>query len=101
MGRRTAEEFSGMPLGLVYIAGNTVDAEKVERALTECGIDYTLSLEPFMKSSALGTIFGGTYAGVFFFVPSAQHENCRDFLGSKGFEDAIGPEVSLENTHGA
>ena len=101
MGRRTAEEFSGTPLGLAYIAGNTVDAEKVERALTECGIDYMLSLEPFMKSSALGTVFGGTYAGVFFFVPATQHESCRDFLRSKGFADAIGPEVSLENMHGA
>ena len=101
MARRTAEEFSGTPLGLVYIAGNPVDAERVERALTECGIDYTLSLEPFMKSSAMGTVFGGTYAGVFFFVPTARHESCRDFLGSKGFADAIGPEASLENTHGA
>jgi hypothetical protein len=101
MGRRTAEEFSGTPLGLVYIAGNTVDAEKVERTLTEGGIDYKLSLEPFMKSSAVGTVFGGTYAGVFFFVPAAQHESCRDFLEAKGFADTIGPEVSLENTHGA
>jgi hypothetical protein len=101
MGRRAAEEFSGTPLGLVYIAGNTVDAERMERALTEGGIDYTLSLEPFMKSSALGTVFGGTYAGVFFFVPAAQHESCRGFLELKGFEDTIGPEVSLENSHGA
>jgi len=101
MARRAAEEFSGTPLGLVYIAGNTVDAEKVERALTECGIDYTLSLEPFMKSSTLGTIFGGTYAGVFFFVPVTQHERCCDLLRSKGIADMIGTEVSLENTHGA
>jgi len=101
MARRTAEEFSETPLGLVYIAGNTVDAEQVERILTEHGVDYALSLEPFMKSSALGTVFGGIYAGVFIFVSATQHECCRDLLRSKGFADAIGPEVSLEKTHGA
>ncbi len=101
MARRTTEELCGMALSLLYIAGNTVDAEKIERALTDHGIDYTLSLEPFMKSSALGTVVGGTYAGVFFFVPGTQHGRCCDLLRSKGFSDTINPEVSLENTHGA
>lgn len=90
-----------MPLDLVYIAGNTVDAERAECLLTGHGVDYALSLEPFMKSSTLGTVFGGTYAGVFFFVSATQHEFCRDLLRSNGFTDTIGPEASLENAHGA
>lgn len=101
MARRTAEELSGTSLSLVYIADSTVDAERVERVLSEQGIDYTLRLEPFMKSSAVGTVFGGIYTGVFFFIATTQHEVCRDLLRSTGFADTIGPEVSLENMHGA
>lgn len=101
MARRTAEELSGTSLSLVYIADRTSDAERVERILSEQEVDYTLRLEPFMKSSAVGTVFGGIYAGVFFFVAMRQHEVCRDLLRSKGFAGTIGPEVSLENTHGA
>jgi hypothetical protein len=69
--------------------------------LSEHGIDYTLSVEPFMKSSAFGAVFGGTYAGVFFFVPAAKHEWCRDLLRSRGFSDTIPSEVSLEKIDGA
>ncbi len=98
--RRGADEMSS-PLSLVYIAGNTVDAQKAERALTEHGINYALSLEPFMKSSALGTIFGGTYAGVFFFVSAAQHELCRDLLRAQGIMDTISSEASMETIDGA
>lgn len=90
-----------MPLDLVYIAGNTVDAEKAECLLTGHGIDYALRLEPFMKASGLGAVLGGTYAGVFFFVSSTQHAVCRGLLRANGFADTIGPEMSLENTHGA
>jgi len=101
MARRTVQEFSGTPLDLVYIAGNSMDAEKAERALTEQGIDYALSLEPFMKSSALGTVFGGTYAGVFFFVPAGQHGLCRNLLKEQGLADTVSPDEMLENTDGA
>ncbi len=98
--RRGADELSS-PLSLVYIAGNLVDAQNAERALTEHGIDYALSLEPFMKSSALGTVFGGTYAGVFFFVSSAQREFCCELLRSQGFADTIASEASMEKIDGA
>ena len=98
--RRGADELSS-PLSLIYIAGNMVDAQKAERALTEHGVDYALSLEPFMKSSALGTVFGGTYAGVFFFVPAAQQGFCRDLLRGQGLADTVSPEAWMENADGA
>jgi len=96
MGRRTAEELAGTQLSLVYIAGSVLDAEKAERALTEHGIDYTLSLEPFMKASTFGTVFGGTYTGVFFFVQAAQHGFCQDLLASRGLVDTVPPEGNEE-----
>jgi hypothetical protein len=96
-----AEELSGTPLKPVYIAGNMADAERAERVLTERGIDYAVSLEPFTNSSAMGAVLGGTYAGLFFYVPAAQHESSRALLSANGFVDTIGPELSLENTHGA
>jgi len=100
MARRTAEEFSGTALGLVYIAGNTVDAGKVERILTEQGVDYALSLEPFASTSMMRP---GDHTGLFVYVPTAQHRACRDMLERSGLADTVGPEEALlmEKTDGA
>ncbi len=98
--RRLSGEMQG-PLSLVYIAGHVAEAEKVERVLTEQGIDYTISLEPFMKSSATGTVFGGTYAGVFFFVPSDRQDACRDVLHAQGLRETMVPETIMEQADGA
>jgi len=100
MARRMAEEFSGTPLGLVYIVGNTVDAGKVERTLTEQGVDYALSLEPFASTSMMRP---GDHTGLFVYVPTAQHRACREMLERSGLTDTVGLDeaLSMENTDGA
>jgi len=100
MARRTAEELSGMSLSLVYIAGNMVDAGKVERTLTDHGVDYALSLEPFASTSVMR---GGEHMGLFVYVPTAQHRACRDMLERSGLTDTVGLDEALlmENTDGA
>jgi len=54
-----------------------------------------------VKADPTITVFGGTYAGVFFFVPATQHECCRDLLRSQGFADTIASEASMEKIDGA
>lgn len=85
MARRTPDELAGVPLSLVYIAGNLVDAEAVERTLTDSGIDYMVRLEPFTTTSVLG----GVHIGLFVYVPGEQHRLCRELLESKGLTDTV------------
>lgn len=100
MARRTAEELYGTPLSLVYIAGNMVDAEKAERTLTEHGVDYALSLEPFASTSIMRA---GEHTGLFVYVPTAQHRSCREMLERSGLTDTVGLDEALlmEKTDGA
>lgn len=100
MARRTAEELHGTPLSLVYIAGNVVDAERAERTLTEHGVDYALSLEPFASTSIMRA---GEHTGLFVYVPTAQHRSCREMLERSGLTDTVGLDEALlmEKTDGA
>lgn len=100
MGRRTADELSGTPLSLVYIAGNTVDAEKVERILTERGIDYVLRLEQYASTSVM---LVGEHTGLFVYVPAERHESCRVVLEQNDLMDTVAFDAGLstENSHGA
>jgi hypothetical protein len=101
MARRTAEELSGTPLSLLYIAGNLSEAKRVEDILSGHGIDYTLTLQPFVKTSFLGIIFGGSYMGLYVLVPTAQHRFCAELLHARGLRDAIPVSVYEEKEDGA
>lgn len=82
-------------LSLVYIAGNTADAARAERVLTEQGLDYVLSLEPFVSASPVWT---GERMGLFVYVPTALHRSCRDLLERNGLTDTVDLDgTSLES----
>lgn len=85
--RHTVDELADTPLSLVYIAGNTGEAQAVERVLDERQIDYAISLEAFTTASPL--VFGGEYRGVFFYVPRFQHQLVRQLLEAKGLKDTV------------
>ena len=97
--RRRSHEITGS-LSLVYIAGNTVDAGKVERILTEQGVDYALSLEPFASTSMMRP---SDHTGLFVYVPTAQHRSCLEMLERSGLTDTVGLDEALlmEKTDGA
>jgi len=98
LARCTAEELAGNPLSLIYIAGNLPDAQIVERFLTDMGVDYTVSLEPYTHIPGLG----GVYMGAFFYVPATLHQRCRQGLESQGLTDTVDLEDSgEEGSHGA
>jgi hypothetical protein len=91
---------SGTSLRLVYIAGNTVDAGKAERVLTERGIDYALRLERYASTSVM---LVGEHTGLFVYVPVERHESCRVVLEQNGLMDTVALDAGLpaENSHGA
>lgn len=84
----------------MYIAGNVVEAEKAERTLTEQGVDYVLSLEPFVSTSLMRT---AEHTGLFVYVPTARHRFCRDILERNGLTDTVGlnEDLLMEKRDGA
>ncbi len=101
MSRRTWDAFAE-PLGLVYIAGTTREAEAAESALNGAGIDYAVELEEYRNDSILGSLFGGTYTGLFFHVPVAQHTAAKELLEAEGLRDTVGlhEDEEPEREHG-
>ncbi len=97
MARLESDQFPG-PLDLVYIAGNLSDAETAERTLTAEGVDYALSMEDFSHGSVLGSVLGGVYKGLFFFVPPLYHGRATDVLAAAGLTDMI-PLMEEERSH--
>ena len=88
MARFTLEEFMPRGPALVYIAGNIVEAQHVESALSEIHIDYAVNVEPYTNQSFLG----GAYHGVFFYVSEEDAPRSRELLNVHGFTDIVALE---------
>lgn len=86
MARRTLDQMAGVPVSLVFIAGNTTEAERAERVLMTHGVDYALSLEPFTTDSVLDHVFQRERIGLFFSVPDNALSQCRQWLAQAGLE---------------
>ena len=70
---------------LVFIACNVGEARRAEAVLTENGVDYCLSFEPFVRSSILGLLTEASeHVGVGFSVLSGQAAFCRHLLSQNG-----------------
>jgi hypothetical protein len=87
MGRIEIEHFSDKDISRIFIAASVKEAEAVEDILTQDGIDYALSLEPFAQG-----LFTSQRNGVAFYVLSAQAVYCRNLLESKGLSSGLTPE---------
>jgi hypothetical protein len=84
MGRVQIEDFSDKAISRILMAGTIEEAEQTEDILTENGIDYAVSLEPFVTS-----IFGSERTGIAFYVLSGQEHYCRVMLASKGLASCL------------
>jgi hypothetical protein len=87
MGRVQIEEFSDKAISRISIAGSIEEAERIEDILTEDGIDYAVSLEPFVTS-----IFGSERNGIAFYVLSGPEHYCRELLTSRGLASSLTTE---------
>ena len=79
MGRIEIEDFSRKDISRIFIAGSIEEAESAEDILTQNGIDYAISLEPYVRM-----FFGTERNGIAFYVLSCQELFCRDLLSSRG-----------------
>lgn len=82
---------SGLPIRsiLVLVAGSLFEATRAESVLTERGVDYAIVLDRFRKESLLGAVFGGTYHGLFFYVPAGAHDSATRVLEEAGIDDIV------------
>ena len=68
-------------MDLVYIAKKLRDALRLENALTESGIEYTVETDNYVG----GVLFRSERVGAFFYVLPEAAEGARDVMRRHGF----------------
>ncbi len=74
--RREPEYFGETELDLIYMASRLRDALKLEKLLTDAGIDYVVETGPYTG----GLLIKRDLTGAFFYVAPANVANARDVL---------------------
>jgi hypothetical protein len=80
--RQDPDYFGEQELALIYVAKRLKDALKLEKLLTDVGLDYLV--EPDKYSG--GVIFRSERVGAFFYVAPENERIARDALTRGGFE---------------
>jgi hypothetical protein len=79
--RQEPDFFGDEELALIYIAKRLKDALKLEKALTDAGVDYLV--EPDKYSG--GIIFRSERVGAFFYVTPESEGSVRETMKGAGF----------------
>lgn len=88
-----ADTFGDVECARIYMAGRLREAQRVEQALTDGGVDYFVEIEKFRKN-LLGVI-PREYDGAAFYVAAERAESSRRLLVSAGLRSGI-----IEDTEG-
>jgi hypothetical protein len=79
--RQEPDFFGDQDLGLVYVAKKLKEALRLEKLLTDAGVDYLV--EPDKYSG--GVIFRSERIGAFFYVAPEDDGAARDVMHRGGF----------------
>jgi hypothetical protein len=79
--RQEPDFFGDVELTLVYVAKKLKEALRLEKLLTDAGVDYLV--EPDMYSG--GVLFKSERVGAFFYVAPEQDGAVRDVMRRGGF----------------
>jgi hypothetical protein len=79
--QRPSEHFGDQDLALIYIAKRLSDALRLEKILTDAGLDYVV--EPDKYSG--GVIFQSERVGAFFYVAPLDEAAAKDVLTQHKF----------------
>jgi len=80
--RREPNHFGDQELALIYVARKLKEALRLEKLLTDAGLDYLV--EPDKYSG--GLIFRSERVGAFFYVAPADEGSARERLQRNGFK---------------
>lgn len=89
MARRLPEEFEGNELAPLCLASTPQEAEEIEKALDEAGMDYTFDITPLSQEGVFNILFGSPKEGVLFLVPTENFESCVTLLARSGLSPLI------------
>jgi hypothetical protein len=80
--RQPPEYFDDKEITLIHIASTLRGALKLERLLTDLGVDYAVETDKFMS----GFIFRTSRTGAFFYVEAEAAASSRELLAQHGFK---------------
>jgi hypothetical protein len=80
--RREPDAYGDRELNLVYVARKLRDATRLERVLTEAGLDYLVEADRYW----VGTLFRRERVGAFFYVAPESESATRDAIRGAGFK---------------
>jgi hypothetical protein len=82
MARQEPDFFGDQELNLIYVARKLKEALKLEKLLTDSGLDYLV--EPDKYSG--GIIFRSERIGAFFYVAPEKDQVTREAMSKAGFK---------------
>ncbi len=80
--RREPDHFGDQDLPLIYVAKKLKESLRLEKLLTDAGLDYLV--EPDNYSG--GLIFRSQRVGAFFYVAPSDDASAREILRRNGFK---------------
>jgi hypothetical protein len=87
--RKQPEEFEGKELAPLCLASTPHEAEEIEKALDEAGMDYTFDITPLSQEGVFSILFGSPKEGVMFLVPTENFEPCITLLKEAGLSHLV------------
>jgi hypothetical protein len=87
--KRESEFFGDAELDLLYLARRLRDALRLEKLLTEAGLDYLVETGPYVS----GFLIKRELTGAYFYVAPADLARAKEILSRRGykpFEDQPG-----------
>lgn len=89
MTRKIPEEFEGKELAPLCLASTPHEAEEIEKALDDVGMDYTFDITPLSQEGVFNMLFGSPKEGVLFLVATEDFESCMKLLAEAGLSHLI------------
>ena len=80
--RRDPEYFEDRELSLIYIAKRLTESLRLERVLTDGGVEYAVEPDTYKG----GVIFSSERIGAFFYVLPNAVESARELMLRSGFK---------------
>jgi hypothetical protein len=80
--QREPEHFGDQDLALIYIAKRLSEALRLEKLLTDAGLDYLVEPDKYLG----GIIFQSQRVGAFFYVAPGDEGAAKDTLNRNGFK---------------
>jgi len=79
--RREPDFFGDVDLALIYVAKRLKEALRLEKFLTEAGVDYLVETDTYSG----GVLFKSERVGAFFYVAPGTEEQVRTVMSGGGF----------------